>query len=301
MGILAAGLGLLLVPFLLPIPAALERNRALRALGSQLHVPLMAAVCLLLYRLGPLARRFWLAGAVTAVLGTAIEFLQQRFGRHPRWQDVLVDLVGIGLVACWVWWRKRRTRWAMVAGLILLAVIPFRLRELPFQLAAQRLAALRFPLLADFETRTERALWSEGNTGRYRFVRRGEGAGEGWALEVIGRPPETFPGAEYTGFPADWSAYDVLEWEARSPGIGPLDSVRFGLRVDDASGLKDGVWTARRFHTGADWRRYQIELTGLRAINAPREMQLDDIAGFLFYLPRPDRETVLQVDNIRLR
>jgi hypothetical protein len=289
---------LLLVPFLLPIPLVLERHLILRALGNQLHVALLAIMVLVLHRWGPWSGRLVAAALVTLVLGAGVELLQDLFGRHARWRDFGLDVIGIGLAIVWVrWWESRRPHW-LAMGLLLLLTVPAQLSHLPLKMAAERAAADRFPHLSAFESREGRRLWDRTHGARVRFVRAAERPGR--VLRLSGAPPSPYPGALLRGFPRDWRGYEHLEGVARAVRA-PGDSVRFVVRLDDFASGRDDVWVAQRLTVGFSWRSFSIFLPALTTNQGTRSLRWDDVQAVLFYLPLPADSLAIELDSLRLR
>jgi VanZ family protein len=290
---------LLLVPFLVPIPEVLERRHLLRALGHQLHVPLILGLTLLLHRRGPLAGRLLLAAAVAAAAGGAVEIVQQFCGRHARLRDFGLDLIGVGLAVAWELWRLRRSRPALIAGLLLLLSVPAQLASLPTQLAAERAAEGRFPRLADFETRDQRHLWGESHEGGLGFGPPA-GGGEGRVLRLRAPAGATYPGVIMRGFPADWSAYATLEGRARLvEGAG--DSLPLVVRLDDWHGYRQGAWAARRIYVTRHWQPFHLPLTTLKEHPPGWKLNRQDVYSLVFYSPDPVATAVVELDDLQLR
>lgn len=294
MGIL---IGLLLVaPFLLPVPETLQRQLLFRSLGNQLHVILFVGLTLLLHARGPLRGRLLLAVAATVLIGGGVEVAQSLTQRHPRWVDFSLDLVGIGLAACWIRWRGQGSRPALGLGLLLLLVFPVRLHDLPWRLAAEREAGKRFPLLADFETSLERHLWEDTHGGRISFPYVDD---RGHVLRLQGGPPDGYPGTELRGFPGDWSAQDRLEGLARAPAVAG-DSLKICLRLADYHGRRAADWTVSRFWIGARWQKCEVDLKSLVTVTAGESLQLDDLVEFVIYVPVPTDTFTVELDDWRL-
>ncbi len=290
---------LLLMPFLVPIPEALERRHLVRALGHQLHVPLILGLTLLLHRRGPLAGRLLLACVAAAAAGGAVEIVQQFCGRHARLRDFGLDLIGVGLAATWELWRLHRSRPALVLGLLLLLAVPAQLASLPAQLAAERAARDRFPSLGDFETRDQRHLWGESYEGSFGLARPA-GGGEGRVLRVRAPASASYPGVVMRGFPADWSAYTSLEGRARMvEGAG--DSLLLMVWLDDYHGYREGAWVTDRIHVSRNWRHFRVLLKEMEEHPPGRELDRRDVYSLVFYLPQPKVAAVIELDDLRLR
>lgn len=286
---------LFLVLFFVPLPDELKRWRWLYIPSDLVHVPLLGLLAWGLQARGPLRGRPWTAAALTVGVGLVIELVQSVTGREMSLVDLALDASGAGLAVCWV----RRRAWpaaALVAALALCLALPVGHLWPEWRLiAAERLAARRFPLLDDFESRVEVANWRPNHRGRLRRVPRAEG---GHALSITGAPPEIYPGASLNGFPRDWSGHRRLEWDAR---VTNADSVRFIVRLDDFAARRDGAWLAARFTAGRDWRHFVWEPTAAFGRKPSRAPRRDDMDGLTIYLARPVVPVTLEIDNLRLR
>lgn len=287
----------LLGPFVVPVPGRLERIAALRSLGVVAHWGLPLAFTLLLWRRGPLRGRLAAAAALAWLLTASCELLQGFVGRHPRWQDAGVDLAGVATAAGWVLARRRGRRLAYALVALGFAVVPFQLREMPGFLLGSRLAAQRFPLLADFEHDREKSLLDDNfDQGGEYWVGRDALSGSR-VLNLRGEPGEIYPGVVVRGFPRDWSSRSSLVFDARaaSGGSAPLT-----VRLDDFLGRDDPVWVGEDFRLGPQWTRCVVDLKTLRSRGGTRTFRLDDIDSMLFFLNRPEGDVTVQLDNITL-
>ena len=303
-GLIAAVI--LIVPFFVPIPLALRRHPVISPLGDQMHVVLLAAITLMLYWRGPLTGRLLRAVLAAAFIGGAIEFIQIPFKRQANLGDFGLDLVGIGIVCGWVLWRGMRRRAGLWLVIVLLMLIPWRLREVPFVAAAAYEARSLYPVLADLEGPHDKWLWgSNWSTVTIEQVPDSPD-GPGGVVRVTASASDHWPGAEMRRFPHDWSAYGVLAMDVRLVS-GPADSLRIGVRLDDFVGRRETTWIANRFDIGADWTTVRIplrdrEVGGSGAVDGEsRLFDLTDVDRLLVYLSRPDTATVFEIDNVRLQ
>lgn len=281
--------------FLIPLPDNLQRLGWLDIPGDLMHVPLLGGFAWFAQRRGPLAGRPLAAAAAAVGAGLAIELIQTTTGRQASLVDLSLDTAGAGLVGCWLRWRRGGTRAWLVVGLAMLTPAVLHASALPGLLAADRLAARRFPLLADFETGVELTNWLSSHEARLRVVPRDGG---GCALAIDGLPPQSYPGAILRGFPRDWTAWPRLEWDARVVGV---DSLRFIVRLDDFAARDDGAWTARRYIARTQWRHYSWTPGMAPDRRSSRPQRRDDMDAVIFYLSRFAVPATLEIDNLRLR
>lgn len=292
-------MAVLVVPFFLPIPVVLHHNLLIATLGDRLHIVLPAGITLLLYWKGPLRGHLLPAAVAAALLGGAIELLQELVGRSALWHDWLLDLMGVGMVTGWVWWRAHRHP----AGLVLLGALAVtalvQLRELPPRLQAAADAKARFPVIEDFESARARYLWNDNHDARIAVVPSAARSG-GRGLRITGLPGQSWPGANMRRFPHDWTGYQVLELSVRHTAAD-RDSVRFGVRLDDFRGLRDDDWLDAAFHATREWTTFSLPLADRRTRWTDRPFDLSDVLALVVFLPGPKDTLSLQIDDIRLR
>jgi hypothetical protein len=286
-----------LIPFFIPIPAELRRHPAIGAAGDRVHIPLLFAATLLFHWRGPLAGRITASAMAAAILGAAIEGLQITVGRSALLADFGLDLLGIGMAVCWLLWRRTGRLRHLVLGGMLVLVALVQMHYLPGVIAARFEAQKRFPLLADFETRWSDRLWSETYDSRTELV--ATDTAHQIVLHLWGGPSASWPGVNMRWFPADWSGYRWLVFQARTaaPSEGEMT---FGLRLDDWRGHRDKDWYAIRCEAGPRWRTYAIDLAAARTRRLDRPLEIDDMDLILFYFMRPRTAMGLEIDNLRL-
>ena len=287
----------LLVPFLVPIPDELERIRSLRALGVLAHFGLPAVLALILSRWGPLRGRLFAAGAVAFALAAGCEILQNFVPRHPRWLDVGVDLSGVVLMVGWIRWRERRDgRWLAACAVGVLVLVS-QTYSIPGFLLAERQARENFPVLGDFETSTQMALWqrNEGGHGYFERVRLDDG---NHVLSLHAAPHHLYPGAIARGLPRDWSGYSMLSFRAR---LAKGTKAQLTVRLDDFASRADFLWCGRHMQLDEQWRTYDLDLEGAAAGVQDRPFRLDDIDSLLLYLTGVEDGVTVLIDDIVLR
>lgn len=297
----AIAVAVLLVPFFVTIPTPLRKHVLIGPLGDQLHIPLLGSLTLLLYWVGPLRGRLWWSAAAAAVVGAAIEPLQLLVGRAGLWQDIVLDLVGIGLAAGFVLWRGHGRKLGLALMIVLAAEIPYDLRELPDQTRARNQCAALFPVIDDFEGTHSARLWEGVGMGTVAFPRIGDGPhGPGAVMSIAGQPPLTWPGARMAHFPYDWSGWTSLEITARHTGPADLQ-VPFGVQVKDFAGRRRDAHATVRLQATSTWQTHSVPLTGLTSDAGDHVLDLRDVEFLMVFLPNPADSAVIQVDEIRLR
>ncbi len=287
----------LIIPFFVPIPRALQNHPVWAGFGDRLHVILLGGVALFLYWFGPLRGRLLRALIGAAIVGGSIEILQLFVGRHALWHDFFQDLIGIGIVLGFVTWRGAGSRAGLVLMCALAMLVPWQMRQIPHVVGAMKLAGERFPLLADFETKSERWIWGEDYDAQLSFAR--VEAPHGVVMRIRARPEGVFPAAVQRRFPADWSGYRELAVDVRVHAA-PGDTVRGNISITDYEGYGSGYRIRQGFLASREWRTIVVPL---RSPTTPpgHEVDLTDVFTWRLNIPWPTGETILEVDNARLR
>ncbi len=291
---------LLLFPFFIHIPRSLNHHPIISPLGDQVHIFLFGGIALLLYWFGPMQGRIWRAALVSAVMGGAVEFLQLLVGRQALFTDFLLDLLGIGIVVAFVIWRGHKRPLAKWIFLLLVLTVPAQLYHMPWRIAATYRCQGMFPLLADFDTYSDRYLWGNNMKGLLSFPRIEDSPdGDGHVLRLSGDTESHWPGALMRRFPEDWSEYSVIKLDVRMVEA-PGDSVRFGFRLDDYEGIKEMAWIAKSFHATRQWQTFSIPLVDRKLANSDRNLNLAEMDRLIIYFSKPKEMRTIEIDNLRL-
>jgi len=289
-------LPLLVIPFLISIPDDLERMRVFRAAGGIFHVVLPFLLTLLLFKHGPLSERIFYSGTVAFLIIALCEPLQILVGRHARYQDALIDLAGVMIAVCFVQWRAGFGRKWLTVMLIALLIFPWILWSVPGFINAHHKAQKRFPLLADFETKTEQALW-DLNSPPVNSLLKYESTGDNTFISVTGSEEDYYPGASAVGLPRDWSDYSRLIFKARAT----QGKVSLTVRLDDFQSRSDALWCGQQFMVSDTWEEYSIDLIKISESVTARKFRMDDIDNLLFYMYITKGTRTVQLDDIRLK
>ena len=295
---LLALLAVLLVPLFLAVPPHLRQDPLIGPLADRYHVGLFLVLTVLFYRWGPLAGRPVAVVLGCLALGGATELLQVLAGRSATFWDWYQDALGVGLGACWIWWRRSGKSTAPILGVIvLLALVAWPLRHLPVTVRASRAAEARFPLLDDFEHPDAIALWS-GHQGE--DITLVPVAGRGMVLQMSSHGDERWPGVSSRRLPYDWSEYTTLTVTCRLVAPSP-DSLRVSIWCEDRADRYDSDYAFKSFVIGHQWRTVTVSLTDLITDRRGRALSLGEIQGFAVYASRRrPGPVVLQVDDLRL-
>jgi VanZ family protein len=293
-------MAVLLFPFFMKIPRSLNHHPVISPIGDQVHIFIFGAICLLIYWFGPLRGRIWQAAIISTVMGGAVEFLQLLVGRQALFTDFLLDLVGIGVVTGFVLWKghgRREGKWVLI---LLLISIPLQLYHVPFRIAATYRVRAMFPVLANFESYSERYLWSSNMDSDIAFEMISDAPdGESRVLRLTGGPETNWPGAYMRRFPEDWSAYTTVKVDIRVADA-PGDSVKFGLRLDDYEGIREVSWVHEIFYATRQWQTFTMRIADRLLYNKKRNLNIQEMDRLLIYLPRPQEMMTLEIDNVRV-
>jgi VanZ family protein len=291
------GLLLLLVPLLVPLPPQARHDPTLNVLGDRVHVVIFAGLTLLLHLIGPLRGRPLACAFAAAAIGGTTEFLQQFVHRSPLLADFALDLLGIGLALTWIQWRRRRGRAALAAAAFLLAVLAYTMRDAPTMFRAMVDAQRSFPVLANFESRDQLALWRERSDEGRSLV--DVGPSHGCVLRVATSGMEHWPGVNAGRLPANWSGYGELVLEARLQTPAP-ESLRLGIRLDDFLSREDEQWSSLGYIITHEWQTLRFPLVGLMTDQGQRRLDVGDVFSLVVFLVRPAAPAAFEIDNVRL-
>jgi hypothetical protein len=286
---------LLLVPFLVPVPMVLRRDLLIATLGDRLHVVLLAALTLLLYWRGPLAGHLARSAIAAVLVGGAVEFLQLLVGRAALWHDFQLDLVGVALAVGLVLWRGHGRRAGLLLVLATVALTAWELRNLPARKLAVDELHDRFPVLSDFAGPRPLTLWMEHEDAEVDLATGPRGT----VARLIAAPPAAWPGLILAYFPHDWSAYDALKLEVRLARAA-ADSVRFGVRLDDYRGRRDGDWLSRAYTVTGEWRTCTVPFVGQPTFWSERPFEPDDVFALSVFIVHPADSVVIEIADVRL-
>ncbi|MBU2501165.1 VanZ family protein [bacterium] len=291
---------LLLLPFFITIPVELRKHPVVGPLGDQFHVLLLGAITLVLYWAGPLRGRIWWSALAASLMGVVIEFAQLLVGRSAYWGDVVLDMVGTGIVVGFVSWRGLGRRWGLPLMVLCAIYVPWVLRDLPADTRARRFHRDLFPVIEDFENPHLGRMWAGVGDGAVGFPPIPDGPdGPTFVLRITGAPPSTWPGARMSYFPHDWRGYDRLVLRARHRG--PDDWIaRFTIKVDDERGKSDDGAVLAYHHATAEWREYELPIEGQVGRNTDLFLDLRDVSTLSVFLNSPGDTVVLEIDDVRL-
>lgn len=298
-------LGFLVAAALL-VPSPLK-GRAADAGFDLLHFPAFAALTWLLLRK---ARRFgwstpqaqFVCASVLFVFSGLLEGLQAFSGRSPSLHDLLANFSG---VACG-WLLSPRgsmpgrstTSWMGHGGLVIVIAVVVSYAPAR-ELNDQRLQHQEFPRLASFEHPVETRRWWRRAVRLHvdgTLVTQGVRGGR---IEVRDDPS---PAIVLQGFPADWSAYESLRFEARLPAESELAHQSIAISVADVNHDRD---YSDVFSTGRSLRRGETQevvvlLKQVARGSGKRPVDLRKIKLIDLQFPGCPAGVSIEIDHVRL-
>ena len=236
-------------------------------------------------------------------LGIIVEVAQSFIGRQPSWQDVLLNMAGVGIgLAALTGLQQRlgpgRRLGATAVGTLLLAA-SFTEPALWWYRQLQR--DRQFPVIADFESpwvnRFSRAAygarvdmvpapatWSENRSHTARLVLPDGGL---------------WPGLTITEVHPDWRRYQTLSFDIFSEQPQPF---YLFLRIDDKHhNHRHEDRFNRRLHIAPGVNHYTISLEEVRQAPRGRHMDMANMHTMIWFMYRPASERVIFFDNVRLQ
>jgi hypothetical protein len=293
-----AGLAALLV--LLTIPALptmrLDQMPAARAAQDVMHVPLGAAVVLVLHAvLGGFRRRLFVSLMFAGAALVSLELVQGVLATgQPSWGDVFLDALGMAWAVALVGIRGRttgggRALWVALLAVVALALPAARLWSVGRSEAA-RLA--RLPVIADFERDGDLPPWR--GTGGMTIAPVDDSGSR--VLRCDFAPGER-PAVLLTYPPADWSGYGRLLMRARSLTGEPL---RLTLKVTDLVEWRDFDHRHTRPMTlTPEWSTIVVELDGL-VTPSGRVIDRSRVNTLVWFIRGADHPGAFALDDLRL-
>lgn len=298
-----AAVGAILLLFLLPAPEFVSAG-VWNALGNASHVPLMAAIALLLFlRWGPApdgrpARYGATALASTAVV-FAIEIVQPLFGRSASAIDLVLGTLGVVTALSGVYaWRDGGAGPRLLHALFTVTLFVSIGHPVWMEWKAANWRATSFPSLGDFENEIELRLWRDRSPLRKwptTLNLSSEHVASGQRSLAVHTGGGAWPGVIYVAGDADWSAFDRLAWEMYNPG----EPFRFSVRVSDEIDHSFRASFHRTLPADTGWNRFSVPLEQIRLGPRSRELDLTRVRNLYIYA-EGHRSRLFFLDRVRL-
>jgi len=290
---------LLLLPFFViggPSPIDSPLYSQIWNLG---HLVFFALFTLYLWHVTPFLRRRqdWLAllalSLLALVFGLFIEAVQSQFSRHPDWQDVRRNLIGV-----WLAWflllrpPHRYHRMGMVVAIVLLI----------FELGLITRVGIEvwrvdhsLPMIADLEHPNEADYWGS-NTERST-----EQASQGEYSAKVSLDTTQYSGSGPNRFPHDWRGYESLFFDIFNPDSTVL---KMTLTIGDRTHYENGYRFEDRFNARLlaepGWNGYRVPLSDIENAPADRPMDMKQVVTLGIFATRLPEPRVIYIDNLRL-
>ena len=234
------------------------------------------------------------------LFGLTVEFLQMfRNGRFPDAFDVLRNQ--LGALAGFVFFCsvRKRLRPVVLKSLQVVTILCLLCFFWPLVRAGidERLAAVQFPVLSDFETLFEHRRWKDIHQLRIvdNPVRHGRKS-----LRVQ-LSTNKYSGTALFYFPHDWSGYSWLHLSIFNP---LAEELRLHCRIHDRRHRQYDQAFSDRFHhqfiLHPGWNDEHISLEAVQQAPARREMDMQNIEGFGVFVIKQARPLVIYIDNVYL-
>lgn len=290
----------LLIPLLLPISDELRFHVLWGVMGKRLHIAIFAMLTVWLRMCSPVRMNWIAAGLVAMSTGAAIELLQSVSGRTASVTDLGYNAMGVGFGFAFIAWRSRRRVIAVLLASSLVLLVLYQMRDLPREHAAVTYARSLFPIIADFESGILDHTWKPFFDAEMEYASSEDSAGEGVRVLRMRFPAgDSYPGVATGCFPLDWSGHRHLCADMRI-AAGRADTLAMGVRLEDSRFLKDGDYHSGSFAVVRQWRSVRIPLEGAGTRDRQRPLNLTRMITLKFFVRQPEREGVVEIDNVRL-
>jgi VanZ family protein len=244
-------------------------------------------------------RQLLLVFCLVFLLGGIIELIQAGMGRAASWSDLAKDLLGsMVAMAFWAPTRQSIRNWQLKLLQVLITVLViWSLLPLARVLTDDLLALRQFPLLSGFETSSEATRWGGGSKQQLDHQIAYSGAS---SLRVE-LSTQAYSGVGLRHFPIDWSGYRLVRLQLFNPEAEPLE-LHFRIH-DQLHRLHDNAHSDRfntKFNLQTGWTKIEIPLAQVAAAPKSRAMEMDRIAGMLFFVSKLERPRSFNIDEVLL-
>ncbi|MEO8352170.1 MAG: hypothetical protein ABI680_10610 [Chthoniobacteraceae bacterium] len=273
------------------------------------HVPLFATATWLVAASNPLGivgdrARIVCAAILTLLAAIVIEILQPLTGREESLTDLRNGTLGIALGVAFLWPASKPTapwvwgcKWMAAAAFTLFALWPAwaQVRGLVWR-------RQHFPVLADFESKSEMALWRIADIGEPDFNTVSAGRVMDWPSHgehalIVHLAPGDWPGMRWEAGEQDWRGYQSLAFDIFNP-VAPFD---LELRINDYfQPVSRGTCFQRSMIVERGWNHFRIPLSEIEHGSELRTLDLSAIRKLIFFRDHPTDRTHFYLDYVRL-
>jgi VanZ family protein len=279
--------------------------RLARALADAAHLPVFAALTLLLFALAPAGPRalgsIARAAGGAAALALVVELLQALVGRTASLQDLAVGWTGVVLAAWGLALRLPRftRRGRALHGLVAALATLFVLAPAWPEWRAARLRLRNLPQIGDFEDDLELRLWV-ARRGRgmapSRLAPSTEHAVAGRRSLRVESEGGSWGGVEYAGGRLNCRGYRALAFSVINPG----EPFQLQVRLQQATLLGEPPAASTPFSIGVGTQRVRVPLDRSLAAASGEPLDLARIARIAFISGRDQPPLVWYLDDVRL-
>ena len=273
------------------------------------HVPLFAAATWLIAASNPLGivgdrARIVTAAILALMTAITVEILQPLTGREESLTDLRNGLLGIAVGVSFLWpASKPAAPWVWgVKWLAATAITLFALWPAWAQVHGIAWRRQQFPVLADFETKSEMALWRIADIGEPDFDTVSVGRVTDWPSHgehslVISLAPGDWPGMRWDAGQQDWRGYQTFAFDIFNP-VAPFD---LELRIIDSfEPVSRGTSFQRSMNVERGWNHFRIPLSEIERGSELRPLDLSAVRKLIFFRDHPTNRTHFYLDHLRL-
>lgn len=293
----------IIFPFFFVSDPSYQSTRSFKELWNLGHVLFFAVFVILLYfylfpKYVSSTKKICLCLVAVILTGSGIELAQLGIhGRTVGLDDILRDLAGGAIV---LGWRcgdsqlpvlQRIPARTMAFLIAVTCVFP-----LGFVLVDEYRARVDFPVLSNFESRSELSRWEHAENMRWAShpVRRGRYSAE------VRLTSDKYSGISLSHFPEDWHDKKALAFSIYNPG-SPLE---LNYRVHDRLHTGTRPRYQDRFNgmciLAGGWNEVIIPMEKIRNAPVGRQMDLSHIRGFGLFVIQQFENRIFYLDDVRL-
>ena len=238
---------------------------------------------------------------LTFILGSLIEIVQYYTGRNMEFHDLQTDLLG-GLFAYITVilfnYKENRVLKYFFYSLLLLILI-YVLIPLVEVINDELMMLEEFPVLSDFEDADKINRWVKEDV--YYMQQDDTKKVEGKCSLLIKYLSNGNPHISLKNFPSDWTEYNFLNFSIYNDQAYDISII---LKISDSLHKKRGYVESDRYNEilwlKPGWNLYKIKLIEIESAPLNRELNLNEVTEFSFYMEKSGVAISLNIDNIYL-
>ncbi len=235
---------------------------------------------------------------VVLVFGLLVETTQHLTGnRQVSMGDVVRNQIGCLLAFILLCRSVSSYRWLWLLRFFVFAGLVWACTPLFMALYDESLGRRNFPVLSDFETKSEISRWKRPEQFKLQqeIVRHGHYS----ARVQLSTAP--YSGIRLFYFPGDWRGYDFLKFSVYNPDNSNLF---LHVRLNDKEHRLAKARFSDRFHkeivVTPGWNDFSISLAEVKNAPEKREMNMAEIDGFGLFVVKQSVDKFIYIDYLRL-